>query len=206
MADTAQFSTSSHIKTTVDKMTQHDHNTNSRRVLTLLALPYEIHQSILTYAISQERTIHIHKPMVHNRKSIKHGLTHSIRSRHFYHQALLQSIYAVTVRNNTEHLWSDDLQMCFHRLWTQPATEGQRLSCPYRLHIDILYTCRHFFTEGRHLLWSTNTYHFDDPTVLANVLSRKGMEAAAMRAMSISLDWRHFYIRSKENQWGTKLT
>ena len=55
------------------------------------------------------------------------------------------------------------------------------------------------------MLWSINTFHFDNPTVFANVLSRMGMEAAAMRAISLSLDWRHFFLRSKENRWQTVL-
>lgn len=206
MLDITQFPPGPQIGSTANNSTEDGHDTSTRRVPTLLTLPFEIRQSILTHAISQERTIHIHKPKGYHTKPIQSDLTHSIRNQQFYHQAQAQPIYDATIPNNTSHLWSEDLEMCFHKLWTRPATEAHRLSCPYRIHIDILFTCRQLFMQGRHLLWSTNKYHFDDPTVFANVLSRTGMEANAIRGMSISLDWRHFSIRSRENKWGTALT
>lgn len=151
---------------------------------TFLSLPLELRRQIYIYAF-QKGAIYIHKP---NRNRPFRHRDHPTYSLHPpYHLELKSG------RNHRdlEDAWFAEHKSCSIRKGDADATYHKPgLDCPERLCVEVLNTCRQINTEASQILWSSNTFHFEDPDIFTKVL--KGMGTAnrrALKRLSLNMSW-----------------
>lgn len=167
-----------------DKATPH-------KVLEFLTLPFEIRELILIHAFRRE-IIHIHElnPMTFLDRG-KHVFTYSIRCPPHLNR-VSQHSDSVTGPTKAEKLRYNNLLRCHDtgRMGMKRHRPGP--SCPSRLPIELLRTCQQMYWEASQVLWSINTFHFDNPIVFGMAITRfPAKDIAALRNLSLTLNPRY---------------
>ena len=137
--------------------------------ISFLTLPLEIRRQIYTYAL-QRGSIYFHKGPYGEEHPRPAYCVHSQRE----------------IRRKQFGNWEPEHKRCY-----DPRPRPRNLGdCPDSLSIGILYTCRQVHVEASQILWSKNTFHFEEPATFNAFLTQIGLSnRAALRSLSVRTGW-----------------
>ena len=187
--DPAAVMTESHEDMTLST----DNNDSSTAVMdanklptTFLSLPLELRRQIYLYAF-QRGPIYIHKSDRNKPFRNRDPLTYSLHPP--YHLELKSG----RTHRDLEDAWFAEHKSCYIRKGDARSTyhkPGPGLDCPERLCVEVLYISRQINAEASQILWSTNTFHFEDPEVFTKVLREMGTaNRGTVKRLSLNISW-----------------
>ena len=153
---------------------------------TFLSLPLELRKQIYIYAF-QRGAIYIHK---FDRNKPFHNpdpLTYSLHPP--YHLELKSG----RTHRDLEDAWfavAEHKSCCIRKGDARATYHKPGPDCPERLCVEVLYTCKQINAEASQILWTTNTFHFEDPEVFTKVLREMGTaNRGTVKRLSLSISW-----------------
>ena len=155
---------------------------------TFLSLPLELRRQIYIYAF-QRGAIYIHRSDRNTSKPFRKRdpLTYSLHPP--YHLELKSG----RAHRDLEDAWFAEHKSCYIRKGDARSTyhkPGPGLDCPERLCVEVLYISRQINAEASQILWSTNTFHFEDPEVFTKVLREMGTaNRGTVKRLSLNISW-----------------